>query len=77
MCVWRWFRSGYERTAESSRIETLPYAPPAPAENSPTPHFCTAFNSRGAQAPFGGSSPDALDGDQDWGVGATKDKEPR
>lgn len=50
-----------QRTAESSRIETFPYATPTAAtENSPMPHFCAVINCRGGQDPFNGFVPDVL-----------------
>ena len=66
-----WLR---ERTAEASRIEALPYATPHPHRKLP---HALLQHSRGAQAPFSGSIPDAPDGEQDWGVQETKDKEPQ
>lgn len=47
-----------------------------PCRKLPTPHFCTAFNSEGAQALFSGSSPAALDGDQDGGWGQPRIRNP-
>lgn len=57
------------RTAESSRIEAASISPPAPLPK--TPHTPLLPSTVKEPKPFSGSSPAALDGDQD-GVGGNQ-----